>query len=86
MPASRPVRAGGVAVLACCGPLLATVRCTNYDPAPHNVTSMSGPQRFASASFGEGATFEVKLTKPGIVHYESTTQPATMNGTIEVLR
>ncbi len=26
MPASRPVRAGGVAVLACCGPLLATVR------------------------------------------------------------
>jgi len=63
-----------------------TVRWRNYDSAPHNVTSESGPQRFASPSLGEGASFQVKLTRPGVIHYESTTQPATMNGTIEVLR
>jgi len=62
-----------------------TVRWTNDDSVPHNVTSTSGPQHFASGNFGEGSTFQVKLTKPGIVHYESTTQPATMNGTIEVV-
>ena len=62
-----------------------TIRWTNYDPAEHNVTSESGPQRFASGSFGEGASFQVKLTKAGVIHYESTTQPATMNGTIEVV-
>jgi plastocyanin len=63
-----------------------TVRWTNYDSVAHNVTSVSGPEHFASPSLGEGATFEVKLSKPGVIHYESTTQPATMNGTIEVLR
>ncbi len=63
-----------------------TVRWTNYDPTPGNVRSVSGPQRFASADFTEGATFEVKLTNPGVIHYESTTQPATMNGTIEVVK
>ena len=64
----------------------ASVRWTNYDSAAHNVTSVSGPQRFASGNLGEGATFEVKLGHPGVIHYESTTQPATMNGTIEVVR
>jgi plastocyanin len=63
-----------------------TVRWTNYDSAEHNVTSESGSPYFASPSLGDGATFEVKLERPGTVHYESTTQPATMNGTIEVVR
>jgi plastocyanin len=63
-----------------------TVRWTNYDSAAHNVTSESGPQHFASQGLGENDTFEVKLTRPGVIHYESTTQPATMNGTIEVVR
>lgn len=62
-----------------------TVKWTNYDPVVHNVTSEGGPIRFASKSFGEGQSFEVKMTKPGIVHYECTLQPATMNGTIEVV-
>jgi len=63
-----------------------TVRWSNLDPVAHNVTSVSGPQRFASSNFGEGKSFSVKLTRPGTVHYECTNHPATMNGTIEVLR
>jgi plastocyanin len=64
-----------------------TVRWTNYDSVDHNVTSIGpGPQKLASREFGENGTFEVKLVKPGVIHYESTTQPATMNGTIEVVR
>jgi plastocyanin len=62
-----------------------TVKWTNYDPIEHNVTSESGPIKFASKNFGEGKTFEVTMTKPGIVHYECTLQPASMNGTIEVV-
>lgn len=63
-----------------------TVRWTNFDPLEHNVTSEGGPQRFASGDFGKGATFEVTLTKPGLIHYQCTLQPASMNGTIEVVR
>jgi len=62
-----------------------TVKWTNYDPVDHNVTSESGPQKFESEDFGEGGTYEVKLTKPGIIHYQCTIHPATMNGTIEVV-
>jgi plastocyanin len=61
-----------------------TVRWTNHDPVEHNVTSRGGPASFASGNFGEGKTFEVKLTKPGVLHYLCTIHPATMNGTIEV--
>lgn len=62
-----------------------TVRWTNYDSVVHNVTSKGGPIKFASKNFGEGKSFEVKMTAPGIVHYECTLQPVTMNGTIEVV-
>jgi plastocyanin len=63
-----------------------TVRWTDFDQVEHNVTSESGPQHFASGNFGEGHTFEVRLTRPGTIHYECTIHPATMNGTIQVLR
>ena len=63
-----------------------TVEWRNSDPAEHNVTSQSGPQRFSSKNLGEGATFRVRLRRPGIYHYECTLHPATMNGTIQVLR
>jgi plastocyanin len=63
-----------------------TIRWTNYDSTPHNVTSEGGPLSFASKDFGEGGTFELKASKPGVIHYENTLQPATMNGTIEVVR
>ncbi len=63
-----------------------TVRWTNYDAVEHNVTSESGPQHFASSDFGESGTYEVKLTRPGVIHYECTIHPASMNGTIEVVK
>jgi plastocyanin len=63
-----------------------TVRWTNYDAVEHNVTSQGGPAHLASGNFGEGKTFEVKLTRPGVIHYLCTIHPTTMNGTIEVVR
>jgi plastocyanin len=62
-----------------------TIRWTNYDPVPHNVTSESGVATFKSKNFGEGGTFEYKVTRPGVIHYENTLQPVSMNGTIEVV-
>ena len=63
-----------------------TIKWTNYDSVEHNVTSEGGVAKFASKDFGEGGTYEVKVTKPGIIHYECTIHPATMNGTIEVVQ
>lgn len=63
-----------------------TIRWTNHDPVEHNVTSQGGPQTFASKNFGEGASFTVKATRPGLIRYLCTLHPTTMNGTIEVLR
>ncbi|MGD0454609.1 MAG: hypothetical protein ABSB69_13515 [Solirubrobacteraceae bacterium] len=62
-----------------------TIRWTNYDSVQANVTSVGGPQRIASKNFGEGGTFEVKVVTPGVIHYECTLYPVTMNGTIEVV-
>ncbi|HMD56513.1 MAG TPA: plastocyanin/azurin family copper-binding protein [Solirubrobacteraceae bacterium] len=63
-----------------------TIKWTNYDSVEHNVTSEGGPQAFASKDFGEGGTFEIKATKPGVIHYQCTIHPASMNGTIEVVK
>jgi plastocyanin len=63
-----------------------TISWTNYDAVEHNVASQGGPQRFASKNFGEGATFAVKATRPGVIHYLCTIHPTAMNGTIEVVR
>jgi plastocyanin len=63
-----------------------TIKWTNYDSVEHNVTSEGGPQKFASKEFGENGTYEIKANKPGVIHYECTIHPASMNGTIEVVR
>lgn len=63
-----------------------TIKWTNYDSIEHNVTSKGGVAKFASENFGEGGTYEVKVTKPGIIHYVCTIHPTTMNGTIEVVK
>lgn len=63
-----------------------TIKWTNYDSVEHNVTSEGGVAKFASKDFGEGGTYEIKVTKPGTIHYECTIHPASMNGTIEVVR
>lgn len=62
-----------------------TIKWTNYDPVPHNVTSEGGPMHFASGNFGESHSYELKVTKTGVIHYECTLEPTTMNGTIEVV-
>jgi len=58
----------------------------NFDAVIHNVTSQSGPQRFASGDLHEGANFTIRANKPGVIHYLCTIHPASMNGTIEVVR
>lgn len=62
-----------------------TIKWTNEDPEKCNVTSEGGPYKFASKDFGEGGSFELRLDKPGVIHYECTHYPTTMNGTIEVV-
>jgi plastocyanin len=62
-----------------------TIQWTNEDPVEHNVTSASGPSKFASKNFGEGGTFKFTVAKPGIIDYRCTLHPATMNGAIEVV-
>jgi plastocyanin len=94
-PASAPVQSGVVQIayrnIAIAPDTVrvragSTVRWTNDDSAEHNVTSDGGPTHFASGNFGEGRSFEVKLARPGVVHYLCTIHPTTMNGTIEVVR
>jgi plastocyanin len=63
-----------------------TIKWTNSDSVEHNVTSAGGPQKFASKTFGENGTFEIKVNKPGVIHYQCTIHPASMNGTIEVVK
>jgi plastocyanin len=63
-----------------------TIKWTNFDSIEHNVTSEGGPQKFASNDFGIKGTFEIKALKPGVIHYQCTIHPASMNGTIEVVK
>ena len=63
-----------------------TISWTNYDPIEENVTSEGGPQKFASGRFGEGGSYQITALRPGVIHYESTLHPASMNGAIEVVQ
>ncbi len=92
---SAPVRSGTVAIAyrnVAIQPDTVRVRVgtkivwTNYDAIEHNVTSEGGPQSFASKTFGEGGSFQIVAGKPGLIHYQCTIHPASMNGTIEVVR
>jgi plastocyanin len=67
-----------------------TIKWTNFDEVAHNVTSERdrskiGQQKFASKDFNQGGTFEIKATRPGVINYECTIHPASMNGTVEVV-
>jgi plastocyanin len=94
-PAGAPVQSGVIAVSyheiaiepdTVKAKVGSTIKWTNHDPGKCNVTSEGGPYKFASKTLGEGAGFELKLTKPGVIHYECTYYPTTMNGTIEVVQ
>ncbi len=64
-----------------------TIKWTNYDTGvDHNVTALSGPASFHSADFTGGGTFEYTVTKPGVIKYQCTIHPASMNGTITVVK
>lgn len=96
IPASTPAQSGLVAITyrdfaidpdAVKVKVGSTLKWTNDNPVPSNVTSIgSGAAKLASGNFGEGQTFAVKVTKPGVIHYESTNYPTTMNGTIVVVQ
>ena len=62
-----------------------TLEWTNENTEKCNVKSEGGPYTFDSGNLPEGGTFELKLDKPGTIHYECTSYPTTMNGTIEVV-
>ncbi|HTB51080.1 MAG TPA: hypothetical protein VK701_08915 [Solirubrobacteraceae bacterium] len=62
-----------------------TLKWTNDDTEKCNVKSEGGPYTFDSGDLAEGASFELKLDKPGTIHYECTSYPTTMNGSIEVV-
>jgi plastocyanin len=94
-PASAPVENGVVAIAyrnIAINPdtvkvkVGSTITWTNYDSVEHNVTSHGGSQDFASKNFSEGAGFSIKVEKPGVIHYLCTIHPASMNGTIVVVR
>jgi len=61
-----------------------TVRWTNKDGAPHNVTYVSGPRFKSSAPvLSPGDTYSIKLTTPGTIHYFCSIHP-WMKATISV--
>jgi plastocyanin len=62
-----------------------TLRWTNFDSIEHTVTSRSGPQTFASGKLSAGASFQIRVQRPGTIHYLCTIHPVSMNGTIEVV-
>lgn len=63
-----------------------TVKWTNKDMVDHNVTTTGGPVSFHSSDFGNGGTFSMKLTTPGVVHYICSIHPTEMIGTITVVK
>jgi plastocyanin len=49
---------------------------TNEDSSPHNVTYVSGPGfRSSRPILSPGATFSIRLTKPGTIHYYCSLHP-----------
>lgn len=61
-----------------------TVTWTNQDTPPHDVTYVGGPKFTSSSRMNPGATFSIKLTQAGAIHYFCTIHPF-MKGTIVVV-
>jgi plastocyanin len=60
------------------------VTWTQEDQAPHNVTYVSGPKFASSGTLVKlGATFSIRLTEPGTIHYVCTLH-SWMKATIDV--
>jgi amicyanin len=52
-----------------------TVKWTNDDTPPHNVTYVSGPKFTSSGTLNPGRTFSLKLTQAGTIHYFCSIHP-----------
>jgi plastocyanin len=52
-----------------------TVKWTNDDTPAHNVTYVSGPKFTSSGTLNNGATFSLKLTQAGTIHYFCSIHP-----------
>ncbi len=59
------------------------VMWTNEDSSPHNVTYLSGPAFRSSQVMPPTATFSIRLTQPGTIHYFCSIHP-WMKATIVV--
>lgn len=94
-PANAPVQSGVITITyhefaiepdTLKAKVSSTLKWINNNTEKCNVKSEGGPYTFDSGELaGEGGTFELKLDKPGTIHYECTAYPTTMNGTIEVV-
>jgi plastocyanin len=62
------------------------VKWTNFDATEHNVAVTSGPRKVTSPAFNKGGTYTATFDRPGVYHYLCTFHPATMTGTITVVR
>jgi plastocyanin len=62
-----------------------TVEWTNDDTPAHNVTYVSGPKFTSSSTMNPGATFSIKLTQAGTIHYFCSIHPF-MKATIVVTK
>jgi len=60
-----------------------TVVWTNYDDAPHTVTTSSGPEPISSPTLQKGQSFSFKFTKPGTYKYYCAVHP-NMTGSVTV--
>lgn len=94
--ATGPVQSGSVAIRyegIAIKPTNITVKAgskitwTNYDDTPHNVTTQgTGPANFSSSDFSKGAVYTATVKQPGVIHYLCTIHPASMVGTITVVK
>ncbi len=62
-----------------------TVKWTNEDPKSATSRARAGHTNSPPKTSAKAESFELKLEKPGVIHYECTYLPTTMNGTIEVV-
>jgi plastocyanin len=56
------------------------------DASQARVGSRAGPTRFSSPAFNRGGTYRATFTRPGVYRYLCTYHPATMKGTVTVVR
>jgi plastocyanin len=63
------------------------IRWTNFDATRHNVTTQApSAVSFTSPDFNKGGTYVFTASKVGVIHYLCTFHPASMVGTITVVK